>query len=340
MGNPVGRRGVARDVTSTAATASDNWDEIHERHRHELFGHCYRMLGSPFDAEEAVQETMLRAWRGHEAFTGNSSLRVWLFRIATNVCLDMLRQRPRREQPIDATSAGDAGSPLGQRDESRWVQPAPDRWLLPSTADPAETAVLHDAVRLAFIAALQRLSPMQRAVLLLRDVLKLSADETAGFLGITVASANGLLRRARHRLAARPIPSADLTGEQRTLLKRFVDAFERHDILALTALLHEDATLSMPPYELWLAGRAQIQRWYLREPNPCRVVRAVAIEANGSPAFALYHADEPCQVLRAFAIQIVTIRGDRIAAIDLHIEPRLFGLFELPTELADTDAAV
>jgi len=340
LGNPFGWTGVARDVTSTASTTGNNWDEIDERHRHELLGHCYRMLGSPFDAEEAVQETMLRAWRGHDAFAGNSSPRVWLFRIATNVCLDMLRQRPRREQPIDATRAGDANSLLGQPDDSRWVQPAPDRWLLPPTADPAETAVLHDAVRLAFVAALQSLSPTQRAALILRDVLRLNADETASFLGITVASANGLLRRARHRLAARPTPSADLTGEQRTLLKRFVDAFERHDVPALTALLHEDATLSMPPYELWLAGRAQIQRWFLREPNPCRAARAVAIEANGSPAFAIYHADEARQVLRAFAVQIVTIRGDRIAAIDVHIEPRLFGLFELPTERADIDEAV
>lgn len=318
------------------STSNGNWDEIHERHRRELLSHCYRMLGSPFDAEEAVQETMLRAWRGHDAFAGNSSLRVWLFRIATNVCLDMLRQRPRREQPIDATQAGNPSSSLGQPYENRWIQPAPDRWLLPPTADPAETAVVHDTVRLAFVAALQRLSPMQRAALILRDVLKLNADETAGFLGITVASANGLLRRARHRLAVeptQPTPSADLTAEQHTLLKRFIDAFERHDVPALTALLHEDATLSMPPYELWLAGRADIHRWYLREPNPCRAARAVAIEANGSPAFAIYHADEKHQVLRAFAIQTVTIRGERIAAIDMHIEPRLFALFGLPSEL-------
>lgn len=321
------------------STSNGDWDQIHQRHRRELLGHCYRMLGSPFDAEEAVQETMLRAWRGRDAFAGNASLRVWLFRIATNVCLDMLRQRPRREQPIDATPAADPSSSLGQRYDHRWIHPAPDRWLLPPAADPAETAVAHDTVRLAFVAALQRLSPMQRAALILRDVLRLSADETAGSLGITVASANGLLRRARHRLAAEPAPPtppADLTAQQRTLLERFLDAFERYDVPALTALLHQDATLSMPPYALWLAGRADIHRWYLREPNPCRAARAVAIEANGSPAFAIYHADEEHQALRAFAIQIVTLRGERIAAIDLHIEPSLFALFGLPSELAGT----
>lgn len=321
--------------TTAASDTSDNWNEIHARHRQELLGYCYRMLGSPFDAEEAVQETMLRAWRGHAAFNGNSSLRVWLFRIATNVCLDMLRQRPRREQPVDVTGAGDASLPLGEPDESRWIQPAPDRWLLPPSADPAKTAVLRDSVRLAFVAALHWLSPMQRAALILRDVLRLTADETADLLGITVASANGLLRRARRRLADRPTqptPSVDLTDEQRTLLKRFVDAFERHDVPALTALLHEDATLSMPPYGLWLEGRAQIERWFLRETNPCRNAKAVPVNANGSPAFAIYHADVRHEVLRAFALQIVTIRDDRIAALDMHIQPRLFGLFELPTE--------
>ena len=322
-------------------TTTTSWNEIHARHRSELLGYCYRMLGSPFDAEEAVQETMLRAWRGHDAFAGTSSLRVWLFRIATNVCLDMLRQRPRREHPIDVTGAGDAGSPLGQPDDRRWIAPAPDRWLLPPGTDPLETAVLHDSVRLAFVAALHCLSPTQRAALILRDVLKLSAQETAALLGITVAAANGLLRRARHRLANKPaqlMPPVDLTDEQHALLERFVDAFERYDIPALTALLHEDATLSMPPYGLWLAGRAQIERWFLREPNPCRAARAIPVKANCSPAFAIYHADDRQKSLRAFAVQIVTVRDDLIAAIDVHIGPRLFGLFELPAELAGANA--
>jgi RNA polymerase sigma-70 factor, ECF subfamily len=326
-------------VTSTTAgsTTSDDWTEIHARHRRELLGYCYRMLGSPFDAEEAVQETMLRAWRGHDAFAGSSSLRVWLFRIATNVCLDVLRQRPRRDIPLDVTGAGDAGSPLGEPDDSRWVQPAPDRWLLPPSVDPAKTAVVRESIRLAFVAALHGLSPMQRAALVLRDVLTFTADETADLLGITVASANGLLRRARRRLADGPAPSTrsvDLTDEQRTLLERFVDAFERHDVPALTALLHDDATLSMPPYALWLAGRAQIERWFLREPNPCANAKVTPVDANGAPAFAIYRPDARDRVLRPFALQIVTVEGDRIAAIDMHIEPRLFDVFELPAELS------
>jgi RNA polymerase sigma-70 factor, ECF subfamily len=330
-------------VTSTTAAslARGDWTEIHTRHRQELLGYCYRMLGSPFDAEEAVQETMLRAWRGHDAFAGNSSLRVWLFRIATNVCLDMLRKRPRREHPVDVTGAGDAGMPLGEADEGRWLQPAPDRWLLPHSADPAETALLRESVRLAFISALHRLPPMQRAALILRDVLRLTADETAALLEITTASANGLLRRARRRLADQPAeaPSpVDLTDQQRTLLERFVDAFERYDVPALTALLHDDATLSMPPYELWLAGRAQIEHWFRRDPNPCQNARAIPVEANGSAAFAIYHADRHHPFVRAFAIQIVTIKGDRIAALDMHLQASLFDLFDLPTELAQTTA--
>ena len=341
------------EASATPASATDagtvrgtgggaDWNDIDARHRRELLGYCYRMLGSPFDAEEAVQETMLRAWRGHASFAGQSSLRVWLFRIATNVCLDVLRQRPRRERPVDVTGAGDAGSSLGEPDESRWIQPAPDRWLLPAGDDPAAAAVLRDSVRLAFVAALHSLTPMQRAALILRDVLRLTADETAGLLGITVPSANGLLRRARRRLAAGPAGtggSAELTDEQRALLARFLDAFERHDVPALTALLHEDATLSMPPYGLWLAGRDQIARWFLRDPSPCRGARAVPVGANGSPAFALYRADARHPGLRAFALQIVTLRGDRIAALDTHLQPRLFDLFGLPGQAGLADLA-
>ena len=320
----------------TSTTSAVVTDETYTRHRQELIGYCYRMLGSPLDAEDAVQETMLRAWRGRDAFAGRSSPRVWLFRIATNVCLDVLRQRPRREQPIDVTAAGDASRPLGEPDSGRWIAPAPSRWLLPPSDDPATAVIVHDSVQLAYVAALHCLSPMQRAVLILRDVLQFAAHETAEFLGITTASANGLLRRARQRVAHRPtqpVTSAGLTERQRVLLDRFVDAFQRQDIPALTALLHEDATLSMPPYGLWLAGRAEIERWFLRDPNPCRDGAAVPVEANGTPAFAIYHADPQGHVLRAFAIQLITISDDRIVAIDMHIQPQLFGVFDLPTEL-------
>jgi RNA polymerase sigma-70 factor (ECF subfamily) len=314
---------VARDVTSTTAATAD-WDAIDARHRRELLGYCYRMLGSPFDAEEAVQETMVRAWRGHASFAGNSSLRVWLFRIATNVCLDLLRQRPRRERPVDVTAASEANMPLGAAEPDRWVQPAPGRWLLPPSADPADTAILRDSIRLAFVAALHGLSPMQRAVLVLRDVLAFSAVETSALLDITVAAANGLLRRARRALADEPPhpgSAAELTAGQRALLDRFVAAFERQDVPALTALLHEDATLSMPPYLLWLAGRARIEQWLRRDPNPCRDATVVPVDANGVPAFAIYHGATP------FGLLLVTVREDKIAALDMHIDPRLFALF-------------
>ena len=310
-------------MTSTTEVAAD-WDAIDARHRRELLGYCYRMLGSPFDAEEAVQETLVRAWRGHGSFAGNSSLRVWLFRIATNVCLDLLRQRPRRERPVDVAAASDANTSLGTAEPDRWVQPAPGRWLLPPTADPADTAVRRDSIRLAFVAALHHLSPMQRAVLLLRDVLAFSAVETSALLDITVAAANGLLRRARRTLAdepAQPDSAAELTEQQRALLDRFVDAFERQDVPALTALLHEDATLSMPPYLLWLAGRAAIEQWFRRDPNPCQNATVIPVDANGAPAFAIYHGAQP------FGLLLVTVRDNGIAALDMHIDPRLFALF-------------
>jgi RNA polymerase sigma-70 factor (ECF subfamily) len=320
-------------VTSAASVpvAVEDWTAIHARHQRELLGYCYRMLGSPFDAEEAVQETWLRAWRGRAGFGGRASLRVWLFRIATNVCLDQLRQRPRRERPVDVTGAGDASSPLGPRDENRWLLPAPDRWLLPPDQDPARTAVLRDSVRLAFVAALHRLPPTQRAALLARDILRLSAEETATLLDVTVPAANGLLRRARRRLAEGPadegIRANELTEEQRGLLDRYVAAFERHDIPALLALLHDDATLSMPPHALWLAGRDQIARWFRREPNPCLDSRALPIEANGTPALAILHRDDRGQ-WRPFAVQLLTVREDRVAALDTFLEPRLVGLFD------------
>lgn len=330
-------------MTSTAVTdaAGANWDEIHARHGRELLGYCYRMLGSPFDADDAVQETMLRAWRGIGRFAGKSSLRVWLFRIATNVCLDMLRQRGRREHPVSVTPAGTADSALGDPESSGvWVQPAPDRWLLPEHVDPADAAVRRDFVRLAFITALQHLSPRQRAVLILCDVLRWRAEEAAALLEITVAATNGLLRRARQQL---PIAASDshgsvLTAEQRELVRRYVEAFNRSDIDTLTSLLREDAALSMPPYTLWLHGRARIEQWFRREPNPCRDARTVAVEANGSPAFAIYHATGPGKPLRAFGIQILTVCGSGIAAIDIYLEPDLFAVFDLPRELPPESA--
>jgi len=324
------------ELTAIAGNSGVSWEDV-EAHGHELYGYCYRMLGSPFDADDAVQETMLRAWRASGRFAGRSSLRVWLHRIATNVCLDMLRQRSRRERPIDLIPAGIAGSPLGEPGSSvSWVLPAPDRRLVPERADPADVAVLRDTVRLAFIAALQHLSPRERAVLILCDVLRWQAREAAILLEITVASANGFLRRARKRMSGihmDDLPGSMLTAEQLDLLSRYAGAMQRNDIDSLISLLHADATLSMPPYTLWLSGRDQIEQWFRRTPNPCRDAIAVPVHANGSPAFAIYHATHPGEPHRAFGIELLVIRGSRIAEIDIYLEPDLFPVFNLPTQL-------
>jgi len=327
-----------------AARADAALIQIHERYRQELAGFCYRMLGSPFDAEDAVQETLLRAWRGMHGFEGRASLRVWLYRIATNVCLDMLQQRGRRAVPMHVGPAGNADVSLGEADPGdTWVQPAPDTLVLPADADPADLAILRDTVRLAFVAALQHLSPQQRAVLILRDVLRWRANEVAQLLDTTVAAANGMLRRARTKLSG--LTPADsrvnqLDAGQTTLLRRYVEAFERSDIDALIGLLHEDATLSMPPYRLWLSGADEIGRWFARDPNPCADSRVVPLHANGSPAFASYHTAVGRTDYSAFAIHILTLRDTRIAGIDLHLNPELFRLFGLPIRLELEDPAM
>ena len=222
-----------------------------ERHRIELTAHCYRMLGSSFEAEDAVQETMVRAWRGYDGFEGRAALRSWLYRIATNVCLDMLNGRNRRARPMDLASPSTADTPVGERtSEATWILPVPDGRVIPSEGDPAELAVARETIRLAFIAALQHLPPRQRAVLLLRDVVRWKATEVAELLDTTDASVNSALQRARSTIAAANItetdPAMPMDDEQQELLTRYVDAFERYDMESLTSLIHEDATQSMP----------------------------------------------------------------------------------------------
>jgi RNA polymerase sigma-70 factor, ECF subfamily len=232
----------------------------------ELTGYCYRMLGSPFDAEDAVQDTMVRAWREFGRFEGRSSLRIWLHRIATNVCIDMLRKRSRRTVPMELqppTRAKGAQIPP-PLDERTWVLPIPDARLADSNADPAEQVVSRETVRLAFVAALQRLTPRQRAALILRDVLQLSAAETAELLGTTVASANSALQRARATVPSIDEDDPALGGADPALLEKYVTAFEAYDVPRLTALLRSDAVNSMPPLPLWLLGQDEIRVWMLR----------------------------------------------------------------------------
>ncbi|WP_031068686.1 sigma-70 family RNA polymerase sigma factor [Streptomyces sp. NRRL S-118] len=312
-------------------------DEL-ERYRTELTGYCYRMLGSAFEAEDAVQDTMVRAWRGIEKFEGRASLRSWLYRIATNVCLDALNAGNRRARPMDLTAATPvAQAQLNARPEVTWLEPVPDGRVLPSTADPAETAVSRETVRLAFVAALQHLPPKQRVVLLLREVLAWKASEVAELLDTSVASVNSALQRARATLAESAPADTDvadpLDEEQRKLLERYVAAFEGYDMAALTALLHEDATLSMPPYDLWLRGHDDITGWMLGVGEVCRGSRLLPVVANGTPAFAHYHPD-PEGGFSPWALMVIEITGGKVAGITSFLDvQRWFPLFDLPERL-------
>ncbi|GHJ33268.1 sigma-70 family RNA polymerase sigma factor [Streptomyces hygroscopicus subsp. hygroscopicus] len=316
-----------------------------EPYRAQLTGYCYRMLGSAFEAEDAVQETMVRAWRGLDRFEGRSALRSWLYRIATNVCLDMLGGSKRRARPMDLTSpATPFPATLAERPEATWIGPVPDGQVLPDGGDPAEVAAQRDAVRLAFIAALQHLAPRQRAVLILREVLAWKASEVAELLGTTVASVNSALQRARATLAASEISDSDpvrpLDPGQRALLARYVDAFERYDLDSLTALLHEDATLSMPPYELWLRGREDIRQWLLGHGIGCRGSRLVPTVANGMPAFGQYRPGGADGCYEPWALQVLEISGGRITGLNSFLDTeRLFPLFGLPARLGPRGAA-
>ncbi|MFC5995816.1 sigma-70 family RNA polymerase sigma factor [Pseudonocardia hispaniensis] len=323
--------------TTTARTAE--LDPRLEQHRRELAGYCYRMLGSAFETDDAVQETMIRAWRGLDGFAGRSSLRSWLYRIATNVCLDMLKGRTRRALPMDLSPSGaPTEAALGAPLEGRaWVEPIQDDRVLPGPGDPAETAVARESVRLAFVAALQHLPPRQRAVLILRDVLCWSASESAELLDTSVASVNSALQRARATLAARDLgagrPADPLDEEHRALLDRYVDAFERFDVESLVALLHEDAVQTMPPYELWLRGRDDIGAWMLGPGSGCRGSRLLPVAVNGAMGFASYRPSGPDGRREPFAIQLPEIADGRITGITHFLGGELFALFGLPPHL-------
>jgi RNA polymerase sigma-70 factor, ECF subfamily len=303
-----------------------------EAYRPELTGYCYRMLGSAFEAEDAVQDTMVRAWRGHDRFEGRSALRSWLYRIATNVCLTMLSSAQRRIRPMDLGPAGSgrATDPGEPRPEQIWVGPVPDGRVLPEVADPAEVVAARDSIRLAFVAALQHLPPKQRAVLILREVLAWSAQEVADLLDTSVPSVNSALQRARATIATVDEPGKPLDDEQKSLLTRYVKAFEAYDLEALTTLLHEDATLSMPPLPLWLRGHDDIRAWMAGTGRGCRGSRLVPVTANGTAAFGQYRSDgaEP------WALIVLEFSGERIAAVNNFLDTeRIFPLFGLPPRL-------
>lgn len=312
-----------------------------EGHRVRLRGHCYRMLASPFEAEDAVQETFIRAWRSFDTFEGRSSLSSWLYRIATNICLDMLRSVERRARPMDLGPAREPiAANLNTRPETTWLEPVPDALVVPDS-DPAEAAVARDTVRLAFVAALQHLPPRQRAVLLLCEVLQWKASEVAALLDTTVASVNSALQRARAtletgKLTASATPAA-LGAAERELLSRYVQAFQAYDMEALTALIHEDATQSMPPYDMWLSGRADIFTWWLGPGIGCQGSRVIPVAtANGSPAFGQYKPAPggPGSGYEPWALQVLELRDGRIAELTFFLgTTTLFPLFGLPPRL-------
>jgi RNA polymerase sigma-70 factor (ECF subfamily) len=327
-------------MTDVAADPSELESRL-EQHRAELTAYCYRMLGSAFEAEDAVQETLLRAWRAFDRFEGRSSLRSWLYRIATNVCLDALNGRQRRALPMDLGPAKSADAVLAAPlPDAAWIEPIPDSRAIPRSSDPAELAVTRESIRLAFVAALQYLPARQRAVLILRDVLRLKATEVAELLDTSVASVNSALQRARATLAANDVESSqsDATGNGEApdeLLARYVDAFERYDIDSFVSLLHEDATQTMPPYELWLCSRDEMGRWMSGQGIDCKGSRLIPARANGRSAFGQYRPSGPSGRHEPWSIHVIEMDGDRISSITYFLDTNLFPLFGLPAHPDD-----
>ena len=305
-----------------------------EVHRRELTGYCYRLLGSGGEAEDAVQETFVRAWQAADRFEGRSSVRTWLYRIATNVCTDMHRSPQRRARPMDLGPAR-TPDPVHLADvlpDHEWITPIADDRVLDLDGDPAEMAATRDTIRLAFVSALQRLPATQRAVLVLREVLHWPAAEVAELLDTSVASVNSALQRARATMATDPPRTAPLTDDQRRLLARYVAAFEAYDTDALTALLHDDVIQSMPPYAMWLAGRDDVLAWWFGAGIGCKGSRLLAGWANGSPAFAQYRVD-PDGGHAPWALQVLELRDDRIAEVHAFLGAEAFARSGFPMHL-------
>ena len=359
------------DLTATTTATGDQRAEQRPKdqadlearlaeHRSELTGYCYRMLGSSFEADDAVQETFVRAWRFHDRFEGRSAFRSWLYRIATNVCFDMLNGRQRRALPMDLGPRSSADSPPGHTlPEETWVEPVPDDTVALETvgSDPADVAVHRESIRLAFVTAIQRLPAKQRAVLLLREVLRWKAEEVADLLGTSVPAVNSALQRARATLAddetvragggdggydldttSLAEASASLDGDNADLLARYVEAFEAFDMESLVALLHDDAVHSMPPFPLWLQGSQAITDWMAGPGAECRGSRLVATTANGAPAFAQYRISQTGPGHDAWSLQVLDIVGGKVAGITYFLEvDRLFPKFGLPLHLDPED---
>ena len=340
MGDPSAYHGPMRDSSLTIKPQAAELEQQLEGNRAELTAYCYRMLASPFEAEDAVQETFIRAWRGYDRFEGRAALRSWLYRIATNVCLDMLEGRERRARPMDL---GPAREPVAENlnalPEVTWIEPIPDGAVALSASDPADVTLARETIRLAFVAALQHLPPRQRAVLILCEVLRWKASEVAELLETSTASVNSALQRARATLEASDVSASDpapqLDEADRDLLARYVAAFEAYDIDALTSLIHEDATQSMPPYDMWLRGRDDIFAWWLGPGIGCRGSRVIpTVAANGSPAFGQYKPSESGSGYDPWALQMLEVKDGKIEELTFFLDTeRVFPLFGLPLRL-------
>jgi len=321
------------DVTIAVPTPAVDDLEVYRR---ELTGYCYRMLGSGSEAEDAVQETMLRAWRAADRFEGRSTVRSWLYRIATNVCTDMGRSPQRRARPMDLGPAR-SPDPVHLTDvlpDGRWITPVADSAVIDVDGDPADVAAQRDTIRLAFVSALQLLPAKQRAALVLCDVLRWPVSDVAELLDTTAASVNSALQRARATLATAPSVGSTtvLSDAQQRLLARYVEAFERYDMDALAALLHDDVVQTMPPYAMWLQGRDDLIAWYAGAGIGCKGSRLLAGEANGCPAFAQYRIDPEGGHI-PWALQVIELRGDRIEAVHAFLDTEAFERFGFPARL-------
>jgi RNA polymerase sigma-70 factor, ECF subfamily len=320
----------------SASLTEAELDRTLESHRRELTGFCYRMLGSGSEAEDAVQETMVRAWRSIGGFEGRSSLRSWLYRIANNVCIDMMRSPQRRARPMEmGPSSNHADALLGEpHGEHAFVQPVADERVLDLSADPADLSAARESIRLAFVAALQHLPARQRSVLILCEVLRWQASEVAELLDTSVASVNSALQRARATVAAHQGEPLDDTvdPEQQALLARYVDAFERYDIPQLVSLLRDDVILSMPPFDLWLVGPDNLAGWFLGEGIVCKDGRLLPVSVNGTAGFGNYHLIRP-GLWEPWAIQVIEVADGRIAGHHNFLYPELFPQFGLPPRI-------
>ena len=322
---------------SSPSLAPADLEQALEAHRRELTGYCYRMLGAGSEAEDAVQETMVRAWRAFAGFEGRSSLRSWLYRIAANVCVDMHRSPQRRARPMDmgpSTHTADVIVLPDQLPETTFVQPIGDDRVIDLDGDPADVAAARESIRLAFVAALQHLPARQRSVLILCEVLKWPAAEVAELLDTTVASVNSALQRARASLATMRTEPLDPTvdPDHQALLARYVDAFERYDIPALVGLLRDDVVMSMPPWDLWLRGPEDLAGWFLGHGIVCQGGRLLPVAVNGTAGFGNYHrvADG---LWEPWGIQVIEVAEGKITGHHNFLYPELFAQLGLPPRI-------